>query len=119
MSLCSTTFLILKMCLQVQTQRFSLHQFTDSLLFTTQLHNTTHAHFVCSILLSILSVMFPVYPPDEQTAFPVKEFVKHVSELHDTRGFQQEFEVQKCFVHFLKSKKNEDSNWGFFANYIS
>ncbi|KAA8590423.1 hypothetical protein FQN60_014357 [Etheostoma spectabile] len=32
---------------------------------------------------------------DEQTAFPVKEFVKHVAELHDSLGFQREFEVQR------------------------
>ncbi|XP_044048143.1 receptor-type tyrosine-protein phosphatase zeta isoform X10 [Siniperca chuatsi] len=36
---------------------------------------------------------------DEQTAFPVKEFVKHVAELHDTHGFQRKFEeVQACMV---------------------
>ncbi|XP_034736109.1 receptor-type tyrosine-protein phosphatase zeta isoform X3 [Etheostoma cragini] len=32
---------------------------------------------------------------DEQTAFPVKEFVKHVAELHDTLGFQRQFEILK------------------------
>ncbi|XP_037623316.1 receptor-type tyrosine-protein phosphatase zeta isoform X2 [Sebastes umbrosus] len=36
---------------------------------------------------------------DEQAAFPVKEFVKHVAELHDTLGFQREFEeIQTCTV---------------------
>ncbi|KAI3371640.1 hypothetical protein L3Q82_023595, partial [Scortum barcoo] len=36
---------------------------------------------------------------DEQTAFPLKEFVKHVAGLHETNGFQQEFEeVQACTV---------------------
>ncbi|XP_039989439.1 receptor-type tyrosine-protein phosphatase zeta isoform X5 [Xiphias gladius] len=36
---------------------------------------------------------------DDQTAFPVRDFVKHVAELHDTQGFQREFEeVQACTV---------------------
>ncbi|XP_069018222.1 receptor-type tyrosine-protein phosphatase zeta isoform X1 [Embiotoca jacksoni] len=30
---------------------------------------------------------------DNQTLYPVKDFVKHVSELHDTQGFQREFEI--------------------------
>ncbi|XP_042266671.1 receptor-type tyrosine-protein phosphatase zeta isoform X5 [Thunnus maccoyii] len=39
---------------------------------------------------------------DEQTAFPVKEFVKHVGELHNTQGFQREFEeVQVCTVDMV------------------
>ncbi|KAM7415329.1 hypothetical protein PAMA_019924 [Pampus argenteus] len=32
---------------------------------------------------------------DEQTTFPVKEFVRHVGELHDTQGFRREFEILK------------------------
>ncbi|XP_058501141.1 receptor-type tyrosine-protein phosphatase zeta isoform X1 [Solea solea] len=32
---------------------------------------------------------------DEQMAFPVRDFVKHVSELHHTQGFQREFEILK------------------------
>ncbi|XP_069385064.1 receptor-type tyrosine-protein phosphatase zeta isoform X2 [Paralichthys olivaceus] len=40
-----------------------------------------------------------VLTSDEQTAFPVSDFVKHVAELHNTQGFQQEFEeVQVCTV---------------------
>uniref|UniRef100_A0A673AQD8 protein-tyrosine-phosphatase n=1 Tax=Sphaeramia orbicularis TaxID=375764 RepID=A0A673AQD8_9TELE len=36
---------------------------------------------------------------DDQTVFPVKDFVQHVAELHDTLGFQREFEeVQVCTV---------------------
>ncbi|XP_035013424.2 receptor-type tyrosine-protein phosphatase zeta isoform X3 [Hippoglossus stenolepis] len=35
------------------------------------------------------------YIPDEQTAFPVTDFVQHVAELHNTQGFQQEFEILK------------------------
>nr|XP_046249605.1 receptor-type tyrosine-protein phosphatase zeta isoform X4 [Scatophagus argus] len=35
----------------------------------------------------------------EETTFSVKEYVKHVAELHDTRRFQQHFEeVQVCTV---------------------
>ncbi|KAG7233096.1 hypothetical protein INR49_007488 [Caranx melampygus] len=32
---------------------------------------------------------------DEQTSFPVRDFVKHVAELHDSQGFQREFEILK------------------------
>uniref|UniRef100_A0A8D3D3F6 protein-tyrosine-phosphatase n=1 Tax=Scophthalmus maximus TaxID=52904 RepID=A0A8D3D3F6_SCOMX len=36
---------------------------------------------------------------DEQKNFPVTDFVKHVAELHNTQGFQREFEeVQTCTV---------------------
>uniref|UniRef100_A0AAQ4S1V1 protein-tyrosine-phosphatase n=1 Tax=Gasterosteus aculeatus aculeatus TaxID=481459 RepID=A0AAQ4S1V1_GASAC len=36
---------------------------------------------------------------EELTAFPVKQFVKHVAELHQADGFQREFqEVQACSV---------------------
>ncbi|KAF3855283.1 hypothetical protein F7725_023338 [Dissostichus mawsoni] len=39
--------------------------------------------------------LFFVFLPEEQTSFPVKDFVKHVSQLHDSLGFQREFEVLK------------------------
>ncbi|XP_021178430.2 receptor-type tyrosine-protein phosphatase zeta isoform X5 [Fundulus heteroclitus] len=32
---------------------------------------------------------------DEDTAFPVKDFVEHVAELHSTQGFHSEFETMK------------------------
>ncbi|XP_015242917.1 PREDICTED: receptor-type tyrosine-protein phosphatase zeta [Cyprinodon variegatus] len=44
-------------------------------------------------------------PSDGARAFPVKEFVQHVAELHSTQGFQAEFqslkssEVQACTVN--------------------
>uniref|UniRef100_A0A3Q1BWY3 protein-tyrosine-phosphatase n=1 Tax=Amphiprion ocellaris TaxID=80972 RepID=A0A3Q1BWY3_AMPOC len=42
---------------------------------------------------------FFFYFSDEQTAFPVKDFVKHVAKLHDTQAFQREFEeVHACTV---------------------
>uniref|UniRef100_A0A673APV0 protein-tyrosine-phosphatase n=1 Tax=Sphaeramia orbicularis TaxID=375764 RepID=A0A673APV0_9TELE len=37
---------------------------------------------------------FTEYVSDDQTVFPVKDFVQHVAELHDTLGFQREFEVR-------------------------
>ncbi|XP_028441287.1 receptor-type tyrosine-protein phosphatase zeta isoform X2 [Perca flavescens] len=47
----------------------------------------------------IAAVSTAALTSDEQTAFPVKEFVKHVAELHDTLGFQREFEeIQSCTV---------------------
>uniref|UniRef100_A0A8C7Z7W6 protein-tyrosine-phosphatase n=1 Tax=Oryzias sinensis TaxID=183150 RepID=A0A8C7Z7W6_9TELE len=36
---------------------------------------------------------------EEQTAFPLKDFVEHVADLHSSQGFQREFEeVQECTV---------------------
>uniref|UniRef100_A0A8D3CLQ6 protein-tyrosine-phosphatase n=1 Tax=Scophthalmus maximus TaxID=52904 RepID=A0A8D3CLQ6_SCOMX len=35
---------------------------------------------------------------DEQKNFPVTDFVKHVAELHNTQGFQREFELFFVFV---------------------
>ncbi|XP_071316102.1 receptor-type tyrosine-protein phosphatase zeta isoform X7 [Trachinotus anak] len=47
----------------------------------------------------IAAVSTAALTSDEQTAFPVRDFVKHVAELHNTQGFQQEFEeVQACTV---------------------
>ncbi|XP_071316094.1 receptor-type tyrosine-protein phosphatase zeta isoform X6 [Trachinotus anak] len=43
----------------------------------------------------IAAVSTAALTSDEQTAFPVRDFVKHVAELHNTQGFQQEFEILK------------------------
>lgn len=62
-------------------------------LFLFQSYNNTNTFL--DFLYFSQSVLLSVCLPDEQTAFPVKEFVKHVTELHDTLGFQREFEVQR------------------------
>lgn len=43
--------------------------------------------------LSFMWLTKCVCSPDEHQALSVKEFVKHVGELHDTNSFSQEFEV--------------------------
>ncbi|XP_056271688.1 receptor-type tyrosine-protein phosphatase zeta isoform X2 [Pseudoliparis swirei] len=49
--------------------------------------------------------------PDAHTSFPVKQFVEHVAELHDTNGFQREFEeVQACTVDMTTDGSNHPDN---------
>uniref|UniRef100_A0A4W6DRB7 protein-tyrosine-phosphatase n=1 Tax=Lates calcarifer TaxID=8187 RepID=A0A4W6DRB7_LATCA len=46
---------------------------------------------------------------DKETTFPVRDFVKHVAELHDTQGFQREFEeVQACTVDMGMTTDNSN-----------
>ncbi|XP_062418772.1 receptor-type tyrosine-protein phosphatase zeta isoform X2 [Pungitius pungitius] len=59
------------------------------------------AHFYIDDNLSprVISTSDAALTSEEQAAFPVKQFVKHVAELHQTDGFQREFqEVQACSV---------------------
>uniref|UniRef100_A0A1A7Z2V7 protein-tyrosine-phosphatase n=1 Tax=Iconisemion striatum TaxID=60296 RepID=A0A1A7Z2V7_9TELE len=60
------------------------------------------AHFYINNVSSA-GVITAQYRPDEETSFPLKDFPKHVAELHSTRGFQREFEesykeVRSCTV---------------------
>uniref|UniRef100_A0A1A8PX45 protein-tyrosine-phosphatase n=3 Tax=Nothobranchius TaxID=28779 RepID=A0A1A8PX45_9TELE len=52
------------------------------------------AHFYINNVSSA-GVITAQSTPDEETAFPLKDFVKHVAELHSTQGFQREFETLK------------------------
>ncbi|XP_068169483.1 receptor-type tyrosine-protein phosphatase zeta isoform X3 [Antennarius striatus] len=61
------------------------------------------AHFYINESSSPRAIITPptsaASPSDVKTAFPVKEFVRHVAELHNNHGFQQQFEeVQSCTV---------------------
>ncbi|XP_063764047.1 receptor-type tyrosine-protein phosphatase zeta isoform X3 [Eleginops maclovinus] len=57
------------------------------------------AHFYIEDSSSPRVITTSVLASDEQTSFPVKDFLKHVSQLHDSLGFQREFEeVQTCTV---------------------
>ncbi|KAI9547455.1 hypothetical protein NQZ68_017004 [Dissostichus eleginoides] len=53
------------------------------------------AHFYIEDSSSPRVITTAVLASEEQTSFPVKDFVKHVSQLHDSLGFQREFEVLK------------------------
>lgn len=56
---------------------------------------TAHFYIDDSSSPRVISPTSVALLPDEQTAFPVKDFVKHVTELHNTQGFQQEFQILK------------------------
>lgn len=78
--------------------KFRLLNAMQSQLYSVIQYNNTSTHILRTTFFfpsEGRSVLFPVYLPDEPTAFPVKEFVKHVAELHNTQGFQREFEVQR------------------------
>ncbi|XP_037306281.2 receptor-type tyrosine-protein phosphatase zeta isoform X3 [Pungitius pungitius] len=55
------------------------------------------AHFYIDDNLSprVISTSDAALTSEEQAAFPVKQFVKHVAELHQTDGFQREFQILK------------------------
>ncbi|XP_047244545.1 receptor-type tyrosine-protein phosphatase zeta isoform X4 [Girardinichthys multiradiatus] len=59
------------------------------------------AHFYINNMSSprVITQSAGALTSDENTVFPVEDFVKHVAELHSTQGFQPEFEeVQACTV---------------------
>nr|XP_043892828.1 receptor-type tyrosine-protein phosphatase zeta-like isoform X4 [Solea senegalensis] len=68
------------------------------LIYWRTCFQTAHFYIDDSSSPRVITAASPLVS-DEQMAFPVREFVKHVSELHHTQGFQREFEeVQTCTV---------------------
>ncbi|XP_047244567.1 receptor-type tyrosine-protein phosphatase zeta isoform X7 [Girardinichthys multiradiatus] len=55
------------------------------------------AHFYINNMSSprVITQSAGALTSDENTVFPVEDFVKHVAELHSTQGFQPEFETLK------------------------
>uniref|UniRef100_A0A8C2XAH8 protein-tyrosine-phosphatase n=1 Tax=Cyclopterus lumpus TaxID=8103 RepID=A0A8C2XAH8_CYCLU len=100
------------------------HKFMLSISHTqththTHTRTRTHTHTELHIFNSTQSAeihtfhtrFFLFHLPDEQTSFPVKQFVKHVAELHNTSGFQREFEeVQTCTVDMTTDGSNHPDN---------
>lgn len=82
---------------EVQKLSFLYYIMDKKLLFGTFV-----SFLFCFVLSFVIVVLWGFCFLGEHRAFPVRDFVKHVAELHHTQSFKQEFEVWQRFNYIIQ-----------------